>query len=57
MEKYYLVQWPESQEIMEESWFNEEAIFAFGSEEKIGSCAYFIPCHLYDEYLILEDGI
>ena len=40
---YVLVQWPESQEFMEESWFDEEAIFCGGSEEKTGSSAYFIP--------------
>ena len=40
---YILVQWPESQEYMEEEWFEEEAILALGSEEKTGSSAYFIP--------------
>jgi hypothetical protein len=40
---YILVKWPESQELMEEEWFDEEAIFCGGSEEKTGSSAYFIP--------------
>lgn len=40
---YVLVQWPESQEFMEEEWFEEEAILALGSEDKTGSSAYFIP--------------
>ena len=40
---YSLVEWPESQEYMEEEWFDEEAIFCGGSEEKTGSSAYFIP--------------
>ena len=42
-EGYVLVQWPESQEYMEEEWFEEGAILALGSEEKTGSSAYFIP--------------
>ena len=42
-EGYVLVEWPESQEFMEEEWFNEEAILALGSEDKTGSSAYFIP--------------
>lgn len=40
---YVLVQWPESQEYMEEEWFNDEAILALGSEDITGSSAYFIP--------------
>jgi hypothetical protein len=40
---YILVQWPESQEYMEEDWFEEEAILALGSEDKTGCSAYFIP--------------
>jgi hypothetical protein len=42
-EGYVLVQWPESQEYMEEEWFDEEAIFCGGSEDKTGGSAYFIP--------------
>jgi hypothetical protein len=42
-EGYVLIQWPESQEYMEEEWFEEEAILALGSEDKTGSSAYFIP--------------
>lgn len=40
---YVLVEWPESQQFMEEEWFEEEAILALGNEEKTGSSAYFIP--------------
>jgi hypothetical protein len=40
---YCLIQWPESQEYMEEDWFHEEAILALGSEDKTGDSAYFIP--------------
>lgn len=42
-ESYILVRWPESQELMEEEWFNEEAILALGSEDITGSSAYFVP--------------
>lgn len=40
---YILVRWPESQELMEEEWFRNEAILAIGSEDITGSSAYFIP--------------
>ena len=40
-EAYVLIQWPESQEYMEEDWFDEEAILDV--ECKFGSSAYFIP--------------
>lgn len=40
---YILVQWPDSQNFMEEPWFEEEAILALGCEDKVGSSAYFIP--------------
>ena len=43
MSGYVLVEWPESQDFMEEEWFEEEAILALGSEDKTGSSAYFIP--------------
>lgn len=39
-EAYVLVQWPESQELMEEEWFEDEAILDVDSDT--GS-AYFIP--------------
>ena len=42
-EGYVLIKWPESQELMEEEWFNEEAILALGAEDITGSSAYFIP--------------
>lgn len=40
---YVLVEWPESQEFMDEEWFEEEAVCAVGSEDRFGSSAYFIP--------------
>jgi hypothetical protein len=42
---YFLVEWPTSQDYMEEEWFDNEAILALGSEEITGSSAYFIPTH------------
>jgi hypothetical protein len=42
---YVLVRWPESQNFMEEEWFEDEAILALGSEDMTGSSAYFIPIH------------
>lgn len=40
---YVLIEWPESQELMEEEWFENEAILALGAEEKTGGSAYFVP--------------
>ena len=49
MEKYILVQWPESQSLMEKEWFNE-CIFAEYLEGHIdpGGSAYFVPEELYN---------
>jgi hypothetical protein len=41
MDAYVLVLWPESQMLMEEDWFYDEAILSNGDEH--GSSAYFIP--------------
>ncbi len=38
---YAIVTWPESQEYMEEDWFEDEAIL--DTDGKFGSSAYFIP--------------
>lgn len=40
-ESYVIVTWPESQELMEEDWFEDEAILDV--DAKFGSSAYFIP--------------
>jgi len=40
---YVLVEWPESQDFMEEEWFEDEALLALGNEDRTGSAAYFIP--------------
>ena len=42
---YNLIMWPESQNFMEEEWFENEAILALGNEDITGSSAYFIPTH------------
>lgn len=42
---YNLITWPESQNFMEEEWFEDEAILALGNEDMAGSGAYFIPTH------------
>lgn len=38
---YILIPWPESQELMEEEWFEKEAILDINST--IGNSSYFIP--------------
>lgn len=43
-DKYILVQWPDSQELMDKPWFNE-CILAQDLEghDEVGSSAYFVP--------------
>jgi hypothetical protein len=38
---YVLIEWPESQDFMEEKWFQGEAILA--NEDQFSSSSYFIP--------------
>ena len=45
METYALVPFPESQEYMEEDWFQDEAILALAVEASVESSTYFIPVH------------
>ena len=40
-EGYVIITWPDVQELMEEEWFDEEAILE--TEGKFGSSAYFVP--------------
>lgn len=40
---YVVVAWPESQELMDKEWFDEEAVLDV--DGKFGSSAYFIPLH------------
>jgi len=44
-EKYVLIQWPESQEIMDKEWYNEcfLAQSTDKSQDWVGSAAYFVP--------------
>jgi len=48
MDEYVLIQWPESQEFMEEDWFEDEAIL--DTEGRLGPSAYFIPKHRIESY-------
>lgn len=50
MEKYVLVQWPESQRLMESNRFNE-CLFVenIDGHDDVGSSAYMCPKNLYDE--------
>jgi hypothetical protein len=43
--EYVLVMWPDSQEFMEEEWFDEEAVL-----HPDESSAYFIPKERLEEY-------
>jgi len=45
---YQLVQWPDSQEYMEEEWFDNECSLA--DYEQFGDAAYFIPVIRIEEY-------
>jgi len=47
--EYVLVQWPETQELMDELWFDEHASLADCA--KFGNSAYFIPKTLYYQFL------
>ena len=42
MTKYYLIEWPESQNYMD-----REDYFLVDSEN-LGSCTYAVPCDIYD---------
>ncbi len=45
MEKYILIHWPESQDLMDKEWFNECFLANPINEEQdwVGSSAYFVP--------------
>jgi hypothetical protein len=53
MKKYILVQWPESQRLMEHERF-DECLFVNDIEghKEVGSSAYMCPEDLYDEIFI-----
>ena len=44
---YVAVRWPESQALMEEEWFREEAIL--DTESKLGDSTYLIPLSRLEE--------
>lgn len=44
---YVLIEWPDSQNLMEKYWFEKEAILA--ANENVGSSTYFIPLKRYNE--------
>ena len=46
---YMIVQWPETQEMMDLDWFDLEAVLA--PHGKFGNSAYFIPIKRYRETL------
>ena len=49
---YVLVTWPESQQLMDETWFDEEAILMNDENhlEEIGSASYFVPIERYEDH-------
>ena len=47
MQKYYLIQWPESQEIMEADFFED----AFLCGEEKFHASYFVEVETYDEWI------
>lgn len=42
--EFILVQWPDSQILMEQEWFDDCVLDAEG---RYGSSAYFVPLHLF----------
>lgn len=49
---YIVVQWPEVQDLMEESWFDEECFLVNDDNglTQFGSSAYFVPKHRYEYF-------
>lgn len=48
MDEYIIVEWPESQELMEQEWFDECVLINDETMlDKVGNSAYFVPKHLY----------
>lgn len=50
---YVLIQWPESQELMDEEWFDDETSLA--DFFKFGSAAYFVPTQRWIEFKNKKD--
>lgn len=53
MEKYVLIQWPQSQEIMEQEWFEDECHLCL-NDEKFGPATYFVPEIRYNDFLMTK---
>jgi hypothetical protein len=56
---YVLVQWPFSQDYMEQDWFHTECFLAQPINEDqdwVGSSAYFIPSERYNDFHQLSEA-
>jgi hypothetical protein len=53
VKKYILVEWPDSQYLMEMDWFDKCILMNDENQiENFGSSAYFIPEYLYIDFLL-----
>ena len=48
---YIFIPWPESQELMDRPWFDEEAVLDVDRKVSGTSASYFVPLHRWHEYL------
>lgn len=48
-ENYVLVQWPESQMLTEQDWF-DECIFVNENLDEVGPQAYLVPANRFETY-------
>lgn len=56
MDKYILVPWPESQQLMEHERFNECLLVSnIEGHKDVGSSAYMVPESLYLEIITISD--
>jgi len=52
MEKYILVTWPQSQELMEQEWFDECILMNDENHlDEVGSSAFFVPEDRYAKFI------
>lgn len=54
---YTLVEWPESQEYMDEEWFGEEAVLDTDCTASLSGSSYFIPTRRLKEFEDKDDDI
>jgi hypothetical protein len=53
IKKYILVEWPDSQYLMEMDWFDKCILMNDENQfENFGSSAYFVPEYLYIDFLL-----